>query len=100
MRRNFAGTPRVALVSCRAARGLDEDLPLLLTAFEAGGASAEIVDWDDDEVDWARFDLALLRSAWDYTERLPQFLAWAERTAARTLLLNPLSVVRWNSDKH
>ena len=38
--RKFAGTPRVALVTCRAARGLDEDLPLLLTAFEAGGASA------------------------------------------------------------
>jgi O-ureido-D-serine cyclo-ligase len=98
--RNFAGTPGVALVTCRAARGLDEDLPLLLTAFEAVGASAEIVDWDDGEVDWARFDLALLRSAWDYTERLPQFLAWVERAAARTLLLNPPPVVRWNSDKH
>jgi O-ureido-D-serine cyclo-ligase len=100
VRHKFATTPGVALVTCRAARGLDEDLPLLLPAFAAGGASAEIVDWDDDEVDWARFDLALLRSAWDYTERLPQFLAWAERTAAHTLLLNPLPVVRWNSDKH
>ena len=100
MTRDFVGNPRVALVTCRAARGLDEDLPLLLPAFEAGGACAEIVDWDDDEVDWARFDLALLRSAWDYTERLPQFLAWVERTAARTLLLNPPPVVRWNSDKH
>jgi glutathione synthase/RimK-type ligase-like ATP-grasp enzyme len=90
----------VALVTCRAARGLDEDLPPLVTAFAAAGASAEIVDWDDGEVDWARFDLALLRSAWDYTERLPQFLAWVERTAARTLLINPVPVVRWNSDKH
>jgi glutathione synthase/RimK-type ligase-like ATP-grasp enzyme len=98
--RGFAGTPAVALVTCRAARGLDEDLPPLLAAFAAAGASAEIVDWDDDGVDWARFDLALLRSAWDYTERLPQFLAWVERTAARTLLLNPPPVVRWNSDKH
>jgi len=62
--RNFAGTPRVALVTCRAARGLDEDMPPLLAAFDAVGASAEIVDWDDGEVDWARFDLALLRSAW------------------------------------
>jgi glutathione synthase/RimK-type ligase-like ATP-grasp enzyme len=87
-------------VTCRAARGLDEDMPLLLRVFAAAGASAEIVDWDDHEVDWARFDLALLRSAWDYTERLPQFLGWVERTAARTLLINPVPVVRWNSDKH
>jgi len=93
-------TPAVALVTCRAARGLDGDLPALLTAFAAAGASAEIVDWDDGEIDWARFDMALLRSAWDYTERLPQFLAWVERTASRTLLINPVPVVRWNSDKH
>ena len=90
----------VALVTCRAARGLDEDLPPLITAFAGAGACAEIVDWDDGEIDWARFDLALLRSAWDYTERLPQFLAWVERAAAVTLLINPVPVVRWNSDKH
>ncbi|HEV8017686.1 MAG TPA: hypothetical protein VGP32_03910 [Steroidobacteraceae bacterium] len=90
----------VALVTARPARGLDEDLPLLLTAFAAAGARAEIADWDDPNVDWARFDLALLRSAWDYTERLTQFLAWVERTAASTLLLNPEPVVRWSADKH
>jgi len=92
--------PTVALVSARVARALDEDLARLITAFAAAGAQAEIADWDDEAVGWARFDLALLRSAWDYTERLPQFLAWAERTAALTTLLNPLPVVRWNSDKH
>ena len=93
-------TTAVALVTARAARGLDADLPVLLAAFAAAGAHAEIADWDDAAVDWGRFDLALLRSAWDYTERLPQFLAWVERTAGLTLLLNPPPVVRWNSDKH
>ena len=95
-----AGHPTVALVSARAARALDEDLPPLIEAFAAAGARAEIADWDDHEVDWGRFDLALLRSAWDYTERLSQFLAWSEHVAGVTLLLNPLPVVRWNSDKH
>ncbi len=99
-KRDFAGTPAVALVTARAAHALDEDLPVLVTAFAAAGAHAEIAEWDDHEVDWSRFDLALLRSTWDYTERLPQFLAWAERTAGLTLLLNPLPAVRWNSDKH
>src|SRR4029077_14437319 len=90
----------VALVSARAARGLDDDMPPLLAAFSAAGAAAEIVDWDEPGADWARFDAALLRSAWDYTERLPEFLAWVERVAALTTLLNPPPVVRWNSDKH
>ena len=90
----------VALVSTRAARGLDDDMPPLLAAFGAAGAQAEIVDWDEPAADWARFDAALLRSAWDYTERLGEFLAWIERVASLTMLLNPPPVVRWNADKH
>lgn len=93
-------TRRIALVTAHAARGLDADMPPLLAAFAAAGAEAEIVDWDDSAVDWARFDAALLRSAWDYAERLPEFLAWVERAAAVTRLVNPPAVVRWNADKH
>jgi len=93
-------TPGIALVTARAARGLDEDMPPLVAAFAAAGAAAEIVDWDDAAVEWSRFDAALLRSAWDYAERRHEFLAWAQRTAAQTALLNPLPVVRWNCDKH
>jgi O-ureido-D-serine cyclo-ligase len=90
----------VALVTARAARGLDEDMPPLLTAFAAAGARAEIVVWNDPAVDWARFDVTLLRSAWDYTERIEEYLAWIERVDALTTLLNPAPVLRWNSDKH
>lgn len=90
----------VALVSARAARGLDDDMAPLLAAFEVAGAHAEIVDWDEPGADWARFDAALLRSAWDYTERLSEFLVWIERVDALTTLLNPAPVLRWNSDKH
>jgi O-ureido-D-serine cyclo-ligase len=91
---------RLALVSARAARALDEDLPPLVAACAAAGAHVEVADWDDPAVDWGSFDAALLRSAWDYTERLSEFLAWVERTASQTLLLNPQAVVQWNSDKH
>lgn len=90
----------MALVTARAARGLDEDMPPLTAALAAAGAQAEIVDWDDPRVDWARFHLVVPRSAWDYAERLPEFLAWAERVARLSTLVNPLPVVRWNTDKH
>ena len=92
--------PRIALVTARAARGTDCDMPLLLAALRQAGAEAQEVDWDDDAIDWSRFDLALLRSTWDYFERLPEFLDWAARVAERTRLVNPLPVVRWNTDKH
>jgi glutathione synthase/RimK-type ligase-like ATP-grasp enzyme len=50
-------------------------------------------------VSWARFDAVLLRSTWDYVERLPEFLAWCDNTAAITTLWNSADVVRWNTDK-
>lgn len=91
---------RIALVTARAARDTDYDMPLLLAALHATGAEAHEVDWDDDAIDWSYFDLALLRSTWDYFERLPAFLEWAERVSRQTRLLNPLDVIRWNTDKH
>ncbi|MFC9581952.1 hypothetical protein ACFVJ8_03755 [Streptomyces yangpuensis] len=79
--------------------GLDEDtdLPLLLEALGAAGLSAEPVTWDADPVQWGGFDLAVIRSTWDYIGRLDEFLAWAEATARATRLWNPAPVVRWNS---
>lgn len=93
-------TLAIALVTAPAARGVDEDLAPLAAALAAAGARAEITDWDDSSVDWARFDAVVLRSAWDYHQRLAQFLAWVERVSAATALFNPLEVVRWSLDKH
>ncbi|MET0891952.1 MAG: hypothetical protein ABWY01_00095 [Pseudoxanthomonas sp.] len=90
----------IALVTAVAATGHDEDLAPLLAACNAAGLRARIVAWDDATVSWGRFDLALLRSPWDYTERLGEFLAWCGRAQQVTALLNPLEVVRWNTDKH
>jgi hypothetical protein len=92
--------PVVAFVSARAARGLDEDLRPFEAALQAAGVRMEVVDWDDPTVQWESFDLALLRSTWDYTERLREFLVWVDATARRTTVLNPPAVVRWNTDKH
>lgn len=91
---------RIALVTARAARGLDEDEPPLRTALQASGCEADTTEWDDPGVDWASYDLVLLRSAWDYAERLAEFLDWAGRVSALTQVQNPLPVVRWNTDKH
>lgn len=93
-------TASIALVSARAARALDEDLPPLVAALRSRHANVSVVDWDDPDVDWQTFEIALLRSTWDYAMRLTEFLAWSERVSGVTRLLNPLPVVRWNTDKH
>jgi O-ureido-D-serine cyclo-ligase len=92
--------PRIALVTAREALALDEDMPPLIAALQAAGAEVATPFWDDPGVDWGGFDAALLRSTWDYVERIEEFLAWAEQCASRTRLFNPPEVVHWNTDKH
>ena len=91
--------PLVALVTCKEARHLDEDLPLLESAIRNRGGSVEIVEWRDAHVDWSAFDLAVVRSTWDYFCDLDGFLAWAERVDSATCLVNPLPALRWSADK-
>lgn len=90
----------IALVTAIGACAADADLAPLQEACAAEGLRADIVAWDDPSVSWARFDAVLLRSPWDYTRRLPEFLRWCEAVSARVPLVNPLEVVRWNTDKH
>lgn len=92
--------PHIALVSAQAALDLDEDMPPLVEALRHAGAQVSTPCWDDPTVDWAGCDVALLRSTWDYVERIDEFLAWARRCAAQTRLLNPPETVAWNTDKH
>lgn len=92
--------PRIAFVTAIATLHRDDDMPPLLDACARAGLDAEVRAWDDPTVAWSRYDLAVLRSPWDYHARLPEFLAWCARADTATRLLNPLDVVRWNTDKH
>jgi len=78
----------------------DDDLVPLLQACRNAGLDACALAWDDPTVSWGRFDLVLLRSPWDYTGRHEVFIRWCEHVDRISTLLNPLEVVRWNSDKH
>jgi len=53
--------------------------------------------WDDPAVEWDRFELVVVRSAWDWAERRREFLGWAEARAAR--IENPPPVLRFGVDK-
>jgi glutathione synthase/RimK-type ligase-like ATP-grasp enzyme len=75
------------------------DDALLADALGTLGLRSERVDWADPQVDWTRFDAAVLRTTWDYYERIDEFRAWLPRVSAATRLLNPSSLVTWNLDK-
>ncbi|MGL5858163.1 MAG: ATP-grasp domain-containing protein [Angustibacter sp.] len=91
---------RLAWVTARPARGRDDDQPLAVSALRQAGAVVSVIDWDDPRADWASFDRVVLRSTWDYPERLLQFHAWLDSVAAASDLRNPAPMVRWSTDKH
>ena len=94
--------PRLAYVTYRQEPDRpdpDVDIPHALPALAAAGVTAEVVLWDDPDVDWAGYDLVLLRSAWDYVPRFAEFMPWARRVSTLTRLAPPLAVIERNTDK-
>ena len=90
---------RIALATAAEFPDLDEDGPALLTALGDRGLSAEPAVWSDPRVDWSAYDLVVVRSTWDYHLRRDEFLAWADRVAEASRLVNPPEVLAWNTDK-
>ncbi|WNM27484.1 hypothetical protein RN607_00340 [Demequina capsici] len=85
---------RIALATTAALTDVDVDDAALLAALP----EAELAAWETP-TDWAAYDLVVLRSTWNYIDRLDEFLGWAESVAAVTRLVNPVPVIRWNTDK-
>lgn len=80
---------------------LFEEDNYLLRGFREQGLAAQSVVWNEPVVDWEQYDLALIRSTWDYLDERERFLAvLAQIEASSCRLFNPLEAVRWNIDKH
>lgn len=90
---------RVALATSADLPQLDDDGPALQAALAALGVRSSPAVWDDPTIDWAAFDLVVIRSTWDYQLRHEAFLGWIDRVAEVTPVLNPPEVLRWNTDK-
>lgn len=86
--------PRIVLAACPALPQSDGDDDGLLEALRHRGLHARWLSWDDPATLDA--DLVILRAAWDYIERLDEFLDWTRQVRH---LLNPPEVVAWNTDK-
>jgi hypothetical protein len=90
-------TATVAFVTCAAIPDLEPDDRLVIEPLAALDIAVEPAVWDDPTVDWDRFDLAVLRSTWDYSPRRDAFVAWAHSVPR---LANDAATIGWNTDKH
>jgi glutathione synthase/RimK-type ligase-like ATP-grasp enzyme len=83
---------KVLLASCAALPEGDGDEDPLVEALRRDGVDVAWQPWGER----VAADLVVLRATWDYTEHLDDFLAWCDGIPA---LANPVSVIRWNTDK-
>jgi len=72
---------------------------LLIAPLARMGWQAELVPWDVP-TDWDRYRAVIIRSPWDYQDRLDEFMQVLQQIeCSRAKLFNPLSIVQWNHDK-
>jgi glutathione synthase/RimK-type ligase-like ATP-grasp enzyme len=91
---------RVALVTCEALPNLYVDDHLLVSALGALGIEAVPAVWSRAEINWAAFDAIVMRSPWDYFERVEEFRRWlTARIATGAPLCNAAQILEWNFDK-
>ena len=61
-------------------------------------AGAEFVVWDDPGVDWEAYDRVVIRSVWDYSLRVEEFLAWCAAVGPERLRNTP-ELIAFDADK-
>ena len=93
-----ARSSRVAYVTCEPRQNEWEDDQLSAAILARRGIEVEFVAWDDPDADWESYGLAVVRSTWDYTLRLEEFLEWTDRVGPERLRNVP-AMIRWNTDK-
>ncbi len=93
--------PRVAFVTTLDTAILhdDFDFPFHVEAFAAAGIDLTHAAWEDQIVRWDEFDLVVVRSPWNYVDRLVAFRQWLHGRSALRTMHNPAGLIEWNMDK-
>jgi glutathione synthase/RimK-type ligase-like ATP-grasp enzyme len=89
---------KICLLTCKENNQITDDSLLIDELRKSGRYTVENIPWDEDH-DWSTFDMVIIRTTWDYTQRIEEFLAKMTLINSKTRLINSLSVVKWNHHK-
>lgn len=90
---------KIAFVTNPKHREIEDDDRPLAAALARRGALVLSASWDDPDFAWDKLDIALIRSTWDYHQRISEFDAWLVRVETQTRVVNPPGIIRWNLNK-
>ncbi|GGF00945.1 ATP-grasp domain-containing protein [Hymenobacter cavernae] len=83
-----------------SAAGVENEDVLLANYLGQCGHHVTMERWTEPGIDWTRYDVVLLKSPWDYFDRINEFYQWLDQLENLGVrVLNPIKTVRWNADK-
>lgn len=80
--------------------GQQENLDII-QYFQQKGHEIKAEIWNDAKVNWANYDIVIIKSPWDYHLQQEDFISWITRLESLGIqTLNSAEIIKWNSDKH
>jgi hypothetical protein len=89
---------KIALLSKDNLDNFTCDDKLLKEPLKKLGYQMSSISWRAHE-DWSQYAAVIIRSTWDYQDHYEDFLKVLSEISSKTLLLNNLETVKWNSHK-
>jgi glutathione synthase/RimK-type ligase-like ATP-grasp enzyme len=95
---------QIALITCESlgnyTANADSEDERLYQFLKGKGLPVSWQVWDDASIDWSQFDAIIIKSPWDYFDKISTFYTWLDKVeAAGCKVLNPVKTLRWNADK-
>lgn len=95
---------QIALVTCESlghyTANADTEDDRLNRFLESKGHEVSFQVWTNEQVDWTQFDVLIIKSPWDYFDKIDAFYSWLDKVEQLNCrVLNPVETLRWNADK-
>ena len=55
--------------------------------------------WSDKNFDWSKTNFAIIRSTWDYFDKIDEFSQWLTNVKDKLVLINSFNLIKWNLNK-
>ncbi len=91
----------IGLLTCERLKELtlaDQKIQAMLISH---GLTVDALVWDDEKIDWTKYDLLIFRNTWDYYEKEVAFMEWLDRIEKLKIpTQNTLKTVKNNVHKY
>lgn len=94
-------TKRIAIVSCDKWKNLVKEDILLKQELNKNMINAEIISWQDKDIDYSKYNALIIRSIWGYQDYIEDFIEWInDKKLSNIKVINPVDILLNNLNKH